>query len=81
MAPLQGKPARRKPRLRGYFASFKVINIYGEADIICPRTSHNFIDVQLVGCGDLDAPLPRKRHEIFNFTDRRDSPCGCPISA
>ena len=29
----------------------------------------------------LDAPLPRQRHEIFDYTDRRDSPCGCPLSA
>ena len=37
--------------------------------------------MHLVGCGDLDAPLPRERHGIFDFTDRRDSPCGCPLSA
>ena len=38
------------------------------------RNPHNFIDMWLVGCGDLDAPLPRKRHEIFGkarFADRR----------
>ena len=52
MASLQGELARRKPRLRGYFALFKVINIYGGADIICPRNLHKFIGVQPVGCGD-----------------------------
>ena len=37
---------------RGCFASLKVINIYGGADIICPRNLHKFIGVQPVGCGD-----------------------------
>ena len=35
------------------------------ADIIRPRGLHNFIDSQLVGCGDLDAPMSRQRHEFF----------------
>ena len=39
-------------------------NIVG-ADIIRPRSLHKFIDSQLVGCGDLDAPMSRQRHEFF----------------
>ena len=34
--------------------------------------------MQLVGCGDLDTPLPRKRHETFgkaHFADRRSELC------
>ena len=33
------------------------------ADIIRQRNSRNFINTHLVGCGDLDAPMPRERHE------------------
>ncbi len=30
-----------------------------------PRRILCFTDMHLVGCGDLDAPLPRERHEIL----------------
>ena len=48
------------------------------ADIIRPRNPHNLIAVHFVGCGDLDAPLPRERHKIFvkaYFADRRGKLC------
>ena len=43
--------------------------------------------LQLVGCGDLDAPMPRQRHETFgkaHFADRRGelcSPINCKVEA
>ena len=44
------------------------------ADTIRPRNLLNLIAAYFVGCGDLDAPMPRQRHEIFEkarFADRR----------
>jgi hypothetical protein len=35
------------------------------AGIIRPQTPHNFSGVQFSVYGDLDAPMPRKRHGIF----------------
>ena len=60
-----------------------IINLHNRvgADIIRPRSLYKFINAHFVGCGDLDAPLPLERHGIFDFTDRGDSPCGCPLSA
>ena len=47
--------------------SFNITNQHNSvgADIIRPRSLHNFIDSHLVGCGDLDAPMSRQRHEFF----------------
>jgi len=51
------------------------------ADNIRPRTPRNFSGVQLVGCGDLDAPLPRERHKIPEMFIADRCPHGCPLSA
>ena len=79
-----GEMARRKPRLRGCFASLKATNICRRGGYYL--TAKFVVTYCLVFCRvrRLDAPLTRERHEILKMsiaTVRGDSPCGCPLSA
>ena len=60
-----GELTRRKPRLRGYFASLKATNICSRGGYYL--TAKFVVTYCLVFCRvrRLDAPMPRERHKIF----------------